>query len=64
MLEFNASVFGGEVPVCLGVIGIALLLPRGDFVGEGLFVGECGGRGIGCVGQQATEAGASRLRLR
>ena len=39
MLEFNASIFGGEVPVCLGVVGIALLLPGGDFVGEGRFVG-------------------------
>ena len=39
MLEFNASIFGGEVPVCLGVIGVAPLLPGGDFVDEGVFVG-------------------------
>src|SRR5258708_2883577 len=38
MLEFDASVGGGEVPVCLGVVGISVLLPGGDFVDEGLFV--------------------------
>jgi hypothetical protein len=46
--EFNASTFGGEVPVCLGVIGIeVLLLLGGDFVDEGLFVGKAQSRG--CV---------------
>jgi hypothetical protein len=39
MLELNASIFGDAVPVCLGVIGIALLLPGGDFLDEGQFVG-------------------------
>ena len=38
MPELNASIFGGEVSVGFGVIGIALLLPDGDFVDEGLFV--------------------------
>ena len=40
MLEFDASVWGCEVPIGLGVIGIAVLLPGGDFVDEGLFVGD------------------------
>ena len=31
---------GCEVPVCLGVIGIAVVFPSGDFVDEGLFVGD------------------------
>jgi hypothetical protein len=40
MLEFEASIFGGELPVGLGVVGIAIVLPGGDFVDEGLFVGD------------------------
>ena len=40
MLQFDASVGRCEVPVGLGVIGISLLLPGGDFVDEGLFVGD------------------------
>ena len=27
MLKFDASIFGGELPVGLGVIGIAVVLP-------------------------------------
>ena len=38
MFEFDASVWGCEVPIGLGVIGIAVLLPGGDFLDEGLFV--------------------------
>ena len=37
MLKFNASIFGGELPVGLGVVGIAVVLPGG--VDEDLFVG-------------------------
>ena len=40
MLQFDASFGRCEVPVGLGVIGISLLLPGGDFVDEGLFVGD------------------------
>ncbi len=40
MLEFDASFGRCEVPAGLGVIGIPLLLPGGDFVDEGLFVGD------------------------
>ena len=39
MFELNASVLGGEVPIRLGVIDVAVVLPGGDFVCEGLFVG-------------------------
>ena len=39
MLKFDASIFGGELPVGLGVVGIAIMLPGGDFVDEDLFVG-------------------------
>jgi hypothetical protein len=38
MLKFDASIFGGELPVGLGVGGIAVVLPGGDFVDEELFV--------------------------
>ena len=39
MLKFDASIFGGELPVGLGVVGIAVMLPGGNFVDEDLFVG-------------------------
>ena len=39
MLKFDASIFGGELPVGLGVVGITVVLPGGDFVDEDLFVG-------------------------
>src|ERR1700675_727040 len=38
MLEFDACVGGGELPVGLGVVGIAVVLPSGDFLDEGLSV--------------------------
>ena len=33
------GIFGGELPVGLGVVGIAVVLPGSDFVDENLFVG-------------------------
>jgi hypothetical protein len=39
MLKFDASIFSGELPVGLGVVGIAVVLPGGDFVEEDLSVG-------------------------
>ena len=39
MLEFDASIFCGELPVGLGVVGIAVMLPGGDFLDEGFLVG-------------------------
>jgi hypothetical protein len=40
MLEFDARGGGSELPIGLGVVGIAVLLPGGDFVDEGLSVGD------------------------
>jgi hypothetical protein len=40
VLELDAGGWGGEVPVGLGVIGISIVLPGGDFVDEGLLVGD------------------------
>jgi hypothetical protein len=39
MLEFDACIGRRELPIGLGVIGIAVVLPSGNFVDEGLFVG-------------------------
>jgi len=49
MLEFDTSVFGGEVPVRLGVMDIAVALPGSDFVDESLFVGNAAVEVPGCV---------------
>ena len=38
MLEFNSSIGCGELPVGLGVIGIAIVLPSCNFVYQGLLV--------------------------
>ena len=40
MLKFDAGIFRGELPIGLGVVGIAVVLPGGDFVDEGLLVGD------------------------
>jgi hypothetical protein len=47
VLEFYASVWGCEVPIGLGVIGIAVLLPGGDFLDEDLFVGDAAIEALG-----------------
>jgi hypothetical protein len=47
MLEFDARGGGGELPVSLGVVGIAVLLPGGDFVDEGLLVGDAAVEALG-----------------
>ena len=39
MLELDACIGRREVPIGLGVIGIAVVLPSGNFVDEGLVVG-------------------------
>jgi len=46
-LEFYASVWGCEAPIGLGVIGIAVVLPGGDFLDEGLFVGDAAIEALG-----------------
>lgn len=40
MLEFDPGVVGGEVPVGLGMVGVAVAFPGGDLVDESLFVGD------------------------
>jgi hypothetical protein len=47
MLEFDACCWCSELPVCLGVVGIAIVLPGGDFVDEGLFVGDAAVEALG-----------------
>ena len=39
MFKFDTGGFGCELPVCLGVMGVAVVFPGGDFLNEGLFVG-------------------------
>ena len=39
MLKFDASIFGGELPVGRGVVGIAVVLPGGNFVDEDCLLG-------------------------
>ena len=40
MHEFDTGSFGCELPVCLGVIGIAVVFPCGDLFDESLFIGD------------------------
>ena len=40
MLEFDTGIWGREVPICLGVIGIAVVFPVSDFVAESILVGD------------------------
>jgi hypothetical protein len=51
VLEFDASVWGCEVPVGFGVACIAVAFPGGDFVDEGWFVGNTAVEALG--GQDA-----------
>ena len=39
MFELNASVLSGEVPIRFSVIDIEVVLPGGDFVDDGVLVG-------------------------
>ena len=47
MLEFDACVGCCEVPIGLGVVGISVVLPSGDFVDEVLFVGDAAIEALG-----------------
>jgi hypothetical protein len=38
--EFDPGIWGCEVPVGFGVIGIAIVFPGGDFLAEGSLVGD------------------------
>ena len=47
MFEFDACVGCCEVPIGLGVVGISVVLPGGDFVDQGLFVGDAAVEALG-----------------
>jgi hypothetical protein len=47
MLEFDACVGGSELPVGGSVVGVAVVLPGGDLVDEGLFVGDAAVEALG-----------------
>ena len=47
MPKFDASCGRCEVPVGLGGIGVSLVLPGGDFVDEGLLVGDAAIEALG-----------------
>jgi hypothetical protein len=40
MLEFDASISGCKLPIGFGVAGVSVVLPCGDLVDQGLFVGD------------------------
>ena len=47
MLEFDACIGGCELPVGLGVVGISVVFPGGDFGDEGLLVGDAAVEALG-----------------
>jgi hypothetical protein len=47
MVKFDACVGCCELPTGFGVGGIAVVLPGGDFVDEGLFVGDAAVEALG-----------------
>src|SRR3979409_976592 len=49
---------GWELPIGLGVVGIAVVLPCGDFLDEGLFVGN---PAVEALGGQDAEVGLRQL---
>ena len=58
MLEFSAGIFRGEVPVGFGVMGIAVVLPGGDFLDEGVLVGNAA---VEALGGEDTEFGFRQI---
>ena len=59
MLEFDASGWGVELPIGLGVIGISVAGPSGDFVDEGLFVRDAA---LEALGRQDTQLGFGQIK--
>jgi hypothetical protein len=47
VFKFDKGSFGCELPVCLGVMGVAVFFPSGDFRNEGLFVGNAAIEALG-----------------
>src|SRR6266436_9806376 len=58
MPEFDARMGGWEVPVGLSVVGIAVVLPGGDFIDEGLFIGDAA---VEALGRQNAEFGLRQI---
>ena len=58
-MELHARVFGGELPVGLGVVFVSAHLPRRDFLDERILVGDAPGEALG---GQDTESGFSHVQ--
>jgi hypothetical protein len=58
MLEFDTGVHCGELPVGSGVVGISIILPRCDFVDEGLFIPDAA---IEALGRKDSEFGLRHI---
>ena len=54
MLQFDTSIWGCEVPI--GLVGIAVVLPSGDFLDEGLLIGNP------ALGRQDAEFGLCQIK--
>ena len=61
MLEFNPSIGCGELPVGLGVIGIAIVLPSCNFVYQGLLVRDAAIEALGRKDAESDSAISSQL---
>ena len=59
MLQFDTSIWGCEVPIGLGVVGIAVVLPSGDFLDEGLLIGN---PAVEALGRQDAEFGLCQIK--
>jgi hypothetical protein len=47
MLESDTCFGCGELPIGLGVVGVSILLPSGDFINEGLLVWDAAIKALG-----------------
>ena len=59
MLESGTCFGRGELPIGLGVVGVSILLPSGDFIDEGLFVWDAA---IEALGRKDAEFGRANSR--
>ncbi len=58
MLEFDTCFGCGELPIGLGVVGVSILLPSGDFIDEGLLVWDAA---IEALGRKDAEFGLGHI---
>ena len=58
MLESGTCFGCGELPIGLGVVGVSILLPSGDFIDEGLFVWDAA---IEALGRKDAEFGLGHI---